>query len=227
MSKEKQYHIEIIEVESVTHNVGRFVTTKPKGYEFKPGQATEVSIDKDGWRDEKRPFTFTSLPTDPNLEFTIKIYPDHDGVTDRLAELAVGEELIIGEPWGAIHYQGPGTFIAGGAGITPFIAIFRDLEKREELSGNRLIFSNDTEDDVILAGELKRLFGDNALYTVTEEKSATYESGRVNKKFLESKIDDFDQNFYVCGPPEMVEDVISNLENLGVSKDHIVREEAA
>ncbi len=227
MSEEKQFHVEILEVEAVTRNVGRFVTRKPEGYEFQPGQATEVAIAKDGWKDEKRPFTFTSLPSDPNLEFTIKIYPERDGVTDRLAELEVGDELIIGEPWGAIQYRGPGVFIAGGAGVTPFIAIFRDLEKREELEGNRLLFSNRTEDDVILAGELKRLFGDDALYTVTEEESATYETGRIDKEFLKDKVGDFHQHFYVCGPPEMVEDVIDDLHQLGVGDDHIVREEAA
>jgi len=219
--------VEIIEIEAVTRDVGRFVTTRPEGYDFVPGQATEVAIARDGWKDETRPFTFTSLPSDSNLEFTIKIYPERDGVTDRLAELEVGEKLSIGEPFGAIQYKGPGTFIAGGAGVTPFIAIFRDLEKNEKLDGNRLLFSNQTEDDVILAGEFKRLFGDDALYTVTEEDSATYESGRIDKDFLRKHVDDFDQHFYVCGPPAMVDDVIGQLKDLGADDDKIVREEAA
>ena len=111
--------------------------------------------------------------------------------------------------------------------VTPFIAIFRDLEKNEKLDGNRLLFSNQTEDDVILAGEFKRLFGDDALYTVTEEDSATYESGRIDKDFLRKHVDDFDQHFYVCGPPAMVDDVIGQLKDLGADDDKIVREEAA
>lgn len=227
MSESNQHNVEILEIEAVTHDVRRFVTSKPEGFEFKPGQATEVAMAKDGWREEKRPFTFTSLPTDPNLEFTIKIYPERDGVTDRLGELEVGDELIIGEAWGAIQYQGPGTFIAGGAGVTPFIAIFRELEKTEKLEGNRLIFSNHSEDDVILAGELRRLFGDRALYTLTEGSSDHYETSRIDRDFLKNEISDFEQNFYVCGPPEMVEDVVADLRDLGVSEDHIVREEAA
>lgn len=39
------------------------------------GQATDVAVDREGRRDEKRPFTFTLLSTDPYLEFVIKIYP--------------------------------------------------------------------------------------------------------------------------------------------------------
>lgn len=222
----KEYKITIKEVEAVTRNVGRFVTTKPEGYSFRPGQATEVSIAKDGWKDEKRPFTFTSLPEDPLLEFTIKIYPEKDGVTDRLAELQVGEELIIGEPWGAIEYKEPGVFIAGGAGVTPFIAILRDLQKKEEIDGNRLLFSNETEDDIILAGELRRMLGDGALYIVTSEDSETYREGRIDESFLSQEIKDFDQHFYVCGPPAMVDDVTSSLKSLGASEEKIVVEQA-
>lgn len=221
----EKYTVTIEEIEALTPDVGRFVTSKPEGYDFTPGQATLVSIPKDGWEDEERPFTFSSLRQDPKLEFTIKTYSERDGVTDRLAELEVGEELEIGAPWGAITYQGPGIFIAGGAGVTPFLAILRDLHDKNELGENRLIFSNDTESDIILAGELKRLLGDRALFIVTDEKSATYPSRRVDKEFLQEQIQDFGQYFYVCGPPDMVEDVTGMLEELGADKDQIVTED--
>lgn len=223
----KTYRVTVTEIEDVAENVLRFVTTKPKDYEFRPGEATEVALAEDGWKDEKRPFTFTSLPDDPCLEFTIKIYPERDGVTDRLQEIQVGDELIIGEAWGAIEYKGPGAFIAGGAGVTPFIAILRDLEKKNELDGNRLIFSNESEDEMILAGEFRRILGENALYTVTGEDSRTYLDGRVDEKFLREQVSDFDQYFYVCGPTEMVEDVTEALKILGASEDKIIFEEAA
>ena len=118
----------------VTHNVRRIRLEKPDDYNFTPGQATEVAIDKEGWRDEKRPFTFTSLNSDPWLEFVIKVYPDHDGVTEQIGQLQKGDSLIIEDLWGAIEYKGEGTFIAGGAGVTPFIAIFRDLARKGELA---------------------------------------------------------------------------------------------
>ncbi len=70
--------LKIKDIQNVTHDVKSFTIEKPDGYDFEPGQATEVAIDKDGWREEKRPFTFTSLPEDDELEFTIKIYPEHD-----------------------------------------------------------------------------------------------------------------------------------------------------
>lgn len=144
------HRIGILDVEEVTHNVRRFRLERPDGYDFSPGQATDVAIDRDGWRDEKRPFTFTGLRRAPELEFTTKIYSDHDGVTRQLGTLKKGDALLIEDPWGTIEYKGKGTFIAGGAGITPFIAILRDLAQKKAIAGHRLIFSNRTEEDIIL-----------------------------------------------------------------------------
>ena len=124
-----EHIVRITRIENVTHNVKRFQFEKPAGYHFTPGQATDVSINKDGWREELRPFTFTALNEWPFLEFTIKMYSDHPGVTNELNTLQPGDELIIRDAWGAIEYKGPGYFIAGGAGITPFIAILRQLKK--------------------------------------------------------------------------------------------------
>src|SRR5450432_1426999 len=106
------YLVKILFIEPVTHNVKRFTVEKPDGYTFQPGQATEVSINTPELKEEKRPFTFTCLPEDDHLEFTIKIYTDHNGVTNALGNLKPGDELILRDVWGAISYDGPGLFIA-------------------------------------------------------------------------------------------------------------------
>jgi hypothetical protein len=46
------------------------------------GQATDVSINTPNLKNEKRPFTFTSLNDNDYLEFIIKIYDSNDGVTE-------------------------------------------------------------------------------------------------------------------------------------------------
>ena len=86
-----EHVIKIKDIENVTHDVKRFLCEKPNGYYFIPGQATEVSINRDHWREEKRPFTFTSLRDSPDLEFVIKIYKDHSGVTNELNTLKSGD----------------------------------------------------------------------------------------------------------------------------------------
>lgn len=216
-----EHTVKIKSVNQVTHDVKQFRLDKPDGYKFTPGHATEVSINKDKWKDEKRPFTFTSLNEDDYLEFTIKIYPDHDGVTKKLDSLKPGDELIVRDTWGAIEYKGPGYIIAGGAGITPYIAILRDLQKEDKIDGNVLFFSNKTDKDIILKEELDKMLGDNANYVITDQKDTKYIHAYLDEDFFRKNINDFDTHFYVCGPPKMTEQVGNILENLGASADAV------
>jgi ferredoxin-NADP reductase len=216
--------IRISKIENVTHDVKRFQCEKPDGFAFISGQATEVSINKPGWKEEKRPFTFTSLNEDPYLEFTIKIYSDHRGVTHELNTLQPGDQLLIDDSWGAIEYKGEGYFIAGGAGITPFIAIFRQLFKENKLGNNKLFFSNKTEKDIILEKELTAMLGPNAVYSITGEHSDTYHNGHINEQFLKLQVEDFGKHFYLCGPPPMVTALQDTLVRLGAAPEAVVFE---
>lgn len=222
------YTVPIKSIEHVTHDVKQFTFEKPDGFSFNPGQATEVSINKEGWKDEKRPFTFTSLNEDPNLQFTIKIYEDHGGVTNQIGKLEVGDEFIIEDPWGTIEYKGPGVFLAGGAGVTPFIAILRKLHKEDKLEGNKLIFSNKTPKDVILRGEFERILDNDFFSVLTDEEGKNNDiflDGFIDKNFLEKQIHDFDQPFYVCGPPAFNDAIMKYLKELGAEPDSLVFEE--
>lgn len=219
------YQVNILNIVSLTHDVKRITTEKPEGYTFSPGQATEIAIDQDGYRDKKRPFTFTSLPDDDHLEFTIKSYHDHDGVTHQIDALAEGDALIIDDAWGAIEYKGKGTFIAGGAGITPFIAIFRDLKAKGQVAGHRLLFSNKTEKDVIMQSEFKALLGEDFISTLTQEQLKGHEQGRIDLDFLKEHINGVDQHFYVCGPDGMVKAINELLQELGAEADALVFEQ--
>ncbi len=216
--------VKILATEWVTHNVRRFTLEKPEGYIYNPGQATEISINTPDLREEKRPFTFTSLNEKPYLEFTIKIYTDHDGITNKLGKVMPGDELIIRDIWGTITYRGPGTFIAGGAGVTPFIAIFRQLLKDNQLKGNSLIFSNRTSKDIILNEEFTLMLGNNFIKTITEEKTPEYENRIIDSTFLKEKIKDFNQPFYLCGPKQFMKDILKALRDLGAYPDVLVFE---
>ena len=218
------YIVKILKIEEVTHNVRRFTVSKPDNYSFLPGQATEVSVNKESLKNEKRPFTFTGLNEWPTLEFTTKIYTDHHGVTEALGKVKEGDELIIRDVWGAINYKGPGVFIAGGAGVTPFIAIFRQLHKDNKLEGNTLFFSNKTEKDIILKDEFSKMLGKNFYNTLTQEKSKKYDHRKIDKAFLRDHIKNFNQNFYVCGPDLFVKDITGFLQGLGVKADTIIFE---
>ena len=221
----EEYTVKVTSVEKVTHDVLKIVTEKPLHFTFTSGQATEISINKTGWVDERRPFTFTCLPDNDYLEFTTKTYPSHKGVTNQLLQLKKGDELILHDVFGAIAYQGEGLFIAGGAGITPFISIFRYLKSKNEIGNNRLLFANKTKADIIHEKEFKNLLGDNFINILSDQKAEGYEHGQITEEFLKTQLPVSGNYIYVCGPPPMMEAIEHYLSDLQVKEKFIIKEE--
>ena len=216
--------VKVLEANYVTYDVKRFVVEKPKGFTYIPGQATDVSINLPDWKNKLRPFTLTSLKSAKNLEFIIKIYRDHNGVTKKLESINASDELILHDVYGAIQYEKPGIFIAAGTGITPFLAIFRELDKTKKLKGNKLIYVNKTKEDIILGPELLKMFKDNFLNVLTRENTVGFLGKRIDRNFLIANVIDFSQHFYVCGPDDFVKDILRILTELGAKSDSLISE---
>lgn len=216
--------VKIISVTHLTHDVIRIVAEKPVSLTYLPGQAVDVSVNKNGWEQELRPFTFTSLPGDDHIEFTIKTYPSHNGVTQQLLSLGAGDELIIHDVFGDINYKGEGIFIAGGAGVTPFIAIFRWLEKENRVGNNKLVFANKTKADIILEDTFRDLLGDRFVNVLSEETYPGFEHGFISKELIQKCMDENTRYFYLCGPDPMMAAVEKHLAALGIAEERIVRE---
>ena len=219
-----EYHATILMTEFVTHDVKRFVITRPDGFTFHPGQGVELSIDDPRWLDIKRPFTPTSLPDDEVLEFTIKGYPEHKGMTVQLHQLSAGAKLLMSEPFGTIQYKGPGTFIAAGAGITPFLAIIRRLARDNQLGNHSLLFSNKGPADIICEQELSHYLGEAATFICTRTSDCRCQHLRIDRDFLQQYVSDIKQHFYVCGPPPFVGAINSALQDLGANPDALIFE---
>jgi ferredoxin-NADP reductase len=208
-------------IRQITHNVLQIVTEKPLNYNYISGQSTEIAINKNGWKDEKRPFTFTSIPKNDFLEFTIKTYPSHNGVTNEFLQLEKDDILILHDVFGEISYKGEGLFIAGGAGVTPFISIFKDLQSKNEIGDNKLISANKNQYDMIMAPELKKLLGKNFINILSDEKTKDFAFGPVAGSFLKRQIRNSNKNIYLCGPPSMMDAIEKQLSDIGIDKEAI------
>ena len=216
--------IRILSIENATHNVLHFITEKPDGFTFSSGQAADLSINKSNWEKELRPFTFTSHPTDNFLEFYIKQYPDHNGVTEQMGKLQIGDTLNLQDAFGDIKYQGEGIFIAGGAGITPFMAILKDLRTKNNIGKNKLILANTTTADIIEETFLSDLLGANFINVLSKEENPKHKHGYITKELIREQMENNEVRFYVCGPPPMMEAVLEALKDLGIEDAKIVQE---
>ncbi len=214
--------LKILNTHYITHNVKRFVLEKPLGFEYTPGQSASISINMSGWEKKIRPFTFTSLQHWDYLEFIIKIYEDHEGMTFQMGKLNIGDELLLHDVYGTIQYKGPGIFIAGGTGITPFIAIFRALFESGNLRNLALLYSNKSKDDIILQDELTKMLGLAYKNVFTQEGVIGFRERRIDRKFLIETIGDFNSRFYVCDPKIFTEEICDALISLGADPEYLI-----
>lgn len=211
-------------IEHITHDVLRIVLDKPVGLDYIPGQAVDIALNKPNWNDKKNCFTFTSLPEDDHIEFTIKTYPEHHGMTNELLSSKVGDEVLVYNPFGDIYYKGAGIFIAGGAGITPFIAILKNLVKQNKIDGNKLIFANKEKADIILENHYHTVLGDNFINVLSNEKVEGYEHGYISAELIKKHSAEDLKYYYLCGPPPMMKAVEEQLKTLGIAEEFVVKE---
>lgn len=211
-------------IEHLTHDVLRVILNKPEGLTYIPGQAVDIALNKPNWSEKKNCFTFTSLPDDDHIEFTIKTYPDHHGMTNELLSSQPGDEVFVYNPFGDIYFKGPGIFIAGGAGVTPFIAIFKNLEKQNKLNGNKLLFANKEKADIILEDYFNAILDKNFINILSNENLAGYEHGYISAELIKKYSEENLKYYYLCGPPPMMAAVEGHLASLGIGEEFIIKE---
>lgn len=211
-------------IEYLTHDVLRVVLDKPEGLNYIPGQAVDIALNKPNWSDKKNCFTFTSLPEDDHIEFTIKTYPEHHGMTNELLSSKPGDEVLIYNPFGDIYFKGAGIFIAGGAGVTPFIAILKNLEKQNRLTGNKLLFANKEKADIILEDYFNSVLHENFINILSNENLDGYEHGYISPELIKKYSEEDLKYYYLCGPPPMMKAVEEHLASLGITEEFIVKE---
>ncbi|WP_323764112.1 FAD-binding oxidoreductase [Marinovum sp.] len=217
------HHLTLKQIEPVTHDTYHLVFDRTERFEFTPGQGVELFLQKDGWKDEGRPFTPVTLPHEPTLEFVLKSYPDHNGVTEQIRMMQPGDAVDMKDPFGAISNEGSGVFIAGGAGVTPMIAVLRKrLHDHGTLDGSTLIFANKTEADIIWRDRFEEMEGLQTVFVVDESDGSVPEQ-RVDRDFLSGFVGT-DSRCYLCGPPPMMKAVRAALQELGVKDDRIIEE---
>jgi len=215
------YLTTVLEKKWLTHDVFQLSIRKPDSFNYTLGQAVEISLHKD--KDIlKAPFTITSNnKKDSDLQFIIKVYAAHHGVTSQLAQLNTNDDLLISEAWSSFNYRGPGVFIAAGSGITPFVPALRLLKEQNKIEGHKLIFANKKAKDIILFEELNEIIGPQFYNVLSRDQLSGHSKGYVNSAYLNKIISDTQQHFYLCGPENFLKSVSNDLKALNVTENFI------
>ena len=206
---------------------------------YAPGQFITLVFDHHG-REERRSFSISSssVLSEP-LSFTVKridngIYSrwlhDRSRVGDRL--YTTGAAGLFRLPENMIGYQQV-FFFAAGIGITPIFSLIKTLLAEQVSIQIVLIYSNRSRDEAVFYDELMRLreiYGDRFKPEFLYSTDFNLARARLSKSLVAVLLSEYltapKQNVlcYVCGPYDYMRMAIWSLEEQGIPKDQIKRE---
>jgi ferredoxin-NADP reductase len=228
---------EVRDIRSETYRVKSFLLELARPLGHQAGQHVDIRLTADDGYQAQRSYSISSAPEDELLSLTVERVVDGE-VSPYLAdELRIGDKLQLRGPIGG-HFvwtsdaSEPLCLIAGGAGVTPLMAMLRHREKAPCRRPAVLIYSARTLNDVIYRDELdtmaRRDCSLNVVFALTREQPEGWQGhqGRIDKKLLAAKCFAPSRRpaIYVCGPSGFVESISRALVELGFDSVRIKTE---
>lgn len=191
---------------------------------YRPGQFMFLRLVRPGRRSELHPFTISSSPTSGwPITATIKQSGDF---TDTIDQTRSDDRARVEAPYGRfsflLHKSEAVVFIAGGVGITPLMSMMRYIRDTKDTRPATLIWGNKTQKDILFREELEQMPENVSVTHVLSKPAEDWDGPRgfVTKEIIEQRAGDELKraDFFVCGPPVMMDKVIDALGELGVPK---------
>ena len=200
-----------------------------RGLHFCPGQFAWLSIWSTPFDLHEHPFSFSGSAEQPeHLHFTIKALGDF---TARIGSITPGTRVYVDGPYGGFmldRYPAPAyVFIAGGIGITPIMSMLRSLADRRDTRPLWLFYANRTWEGVTFRDELaeKAALLELRVIHVLQEAPAgwTGDVGMITREILARELpeDCKEIEYFICGPPPMMDAVERHLLALGVPMEQL------
>lgn len=196
-----------------------------------PGQYAWLVVDGTPFSVEEHPFSLSSSTEreDGHLRFTIKALGDWSGA---VGEVVPGTRAYVDGPYGAFspdRHEAPGfVFVAGGVGITPFLGILQTMADRDDRRPVTLVYAAPTRDELtgIERVEALRQRLDLELVVVLEDPPPGWDgdTGLPDADLLDRVAPERQRTrfqYFVCGPPPMLDAVETALESRGVPMEQI------
>jgi ring-1,2-phenylacetyl-CoA epoxidase subunit PaaE len=234
------HRLAVSAVERLTDDAVAVTFEVPPGlraeYDFAPGQHVNVSMPGDD--DTRRSYSICASPGDGRLRIAVKRIPEGTFSAFALESLTPGDELDVMTPAGrftlaldpaqAKQYVA----IAAGSGITPILSIVTAALETEPTSRVTLLYGNRTSRTVMFLDELADLkdrFPErfHLIHVLSREaQEADLLSGRIDADRLTRMLDTLVppssiDEWYLCGPYELVTDARKVLAARGVDPAHV------
>jgi ring-1,2-phenylacetyl-CoA epoxidase subunit PaaE len=205
-------------------------------FQFKAGQYLTLRKYLNG-EEIRRSYSLCSSPLENEWRVAVKNVTNGKFSAYALNEMKIGDEIELMPPMGAFHteisssnkkkYVG----IAAGSGITPVLSIIKTVLKTEPQSSFTLVYGNKNRNSIIFREEVEALKNQyidrfRVMHVLSREVTdAAINSGRIDSmkcdelftKFINLNADEF----FICGPEDMIFCVKDFLLSKGISKKHV------
>ena len=220
----------LLELRRVSEDVRILRVVRPAGFSFEPGQYVKLGVPGGG----RNPYTITSAPGEPYLEFCVEQAPG-GRVSPRLFALRPGDQVDLDA-----KAKGSFTLVASArihlmvatvTGIAPFRSMLRHAERRDAWPGKLIVLHGASfADELAYRAELETLAERSAgrvryLPSVSRpadprNRSFVGDTGRVTELVMNA-VGELGRTpaglqVYACGNPDMVAAVRGQMESLGV-----------
>lgn len=177
---------------------------RPIGFQYEAGDWIDIEFPDQDLAGGKT-YSLSSAPTEQYLRITFR--EGLSALKKALVNVAPGDKVMMtqyGNDYGfQLRQNQSSVLVAGGVGIAPFRSMIKDMFDQRSRDTAMLIYLNQNE-AFLFKDELelwsKSLPAFSISYIVTKD------TGRKKReKLILSLIKEFNQNFYIAGPPAMVE----------------------
>ena len=204
--------------------------------EFKFTQGQNITI-KTNLDDTRRSYSICTSPLDSELRVAVKKLKNGVFSTFANEQLKKGDVLEVLPPTGTFFTEINATnkkeyvFFAAGSGITPVISIIKTILSSEPQSSVTLVYGNKNLSSIIFKEEIealkdKHLQRFSVYHILSREKSESdFNNGRIdldkcNHLSQMIKMDNVD-DFFICGPEQMIFTVRDFLQGWGIDSKKI------
>ncbi|AWV99776.1 oxidoreductase [Arcticibacterium luteifluviistationis] len=209
---------------------------------YKAGQFLTLIVPADNGKKVRRSYSMSSSPhADTSVAVTIKRVAG-GLVSNYLCDnVSIGDFIEVVEPMGNFVIEPDASIsrnvvlVGAGSGITPLISIAKSILKIEPKSKVSLIYGNRTSGNIIFRKALIDLemqysgrFQSTLILSQADENWAG-ERGRISRANIVILLKEMDvhfkeESFYLCGPIEMMDEVITSLKMFDVPDERIHKE---
>jgi ring-1,2-phenylacetyl-CoA epoxidase subunit PaaE len=205
-------------------------------YLFKQGQYITLKLNLNG-QEVRRSYSLCTAPHEKELRVAIKEVQGGLVSTHINKNLKVGDSMDIMTPMGSFYSTLAGNqkknyvLFAGGSGITPMMSILKSILYVEKQSTVTLIYANKNESSTIFKKEIDTIASSSPnlkvvyVFDAPEAPIADIQKGIVTPEKALALIENFGgvnaDEYFICGPGPLMENVKNTLEKLQIKKEKI------